>query len=303
MAAAAARGGLCRAKLARFVPGFRTASTGSSAASTPDGPRQQEEQQQGKLTRVWQSEGIRNIVLSNPGKRNVLSLSMLKSLRQDILHNIDSTDLRVIIISAEGPVFSSGHDLKELTGKEDTKQHMDIFKTCSEVMTLLPKLPVPVIAKVNGLATAAGCQLVASCDIAVASEKSRFATPGVNVGLFCSTPAVAIGRSLPKKVALEILFTGEPMSAQDALRHGLISRVVPEDQLESETLRVAQKICQSSRAVLALGKATFYKQMEHDIGTAYQIASQVMVENLALKDGQEGIEAFISKRKPNWFHS
>ncbi|XP_015680436.1 enoyl-CoA hydratase domain-containing protein 3, mitochondrial, partial [Protobothrops mucrosquamatus] len=178
----------------------------------------------------------RNIVLSNPGKRNALSLSMLKSLRQDILHNIDSTDLRVIIISAEGPVFSSGHDLKELTGKEDTKQHMDIFKTCSEV-------------------------------------------------------------------ALEILFTGEPMSAQDALRHGLISRVVPEDQLESETLRVAQKICQSSRAVLALGKATFYKQMEHDIGTAYQIASRVMVENLALKDGQEGIEAFISKRKPNWSHS
>ncbi|XP_007444477.2 enoyl-CoA hydratase domain-containing protein 3, mitochondrial, partial [Python bivittatus] len=245
----------------------------------------------------------RNIVLNNPGKRNALSLSMLKSLHQDILHNIDSTDLRVIIISAEGPVFSSGHDLKELTEREGTKQHMDIFKTCSEVMTLLPKLPVPVIAKVNGLATAAGCQLVASCDIAVASEKSRFATPGVNVGLFCSTPAVAIGRSLPRKVALEILFTGEPMTAQDALLHGLISRVVPEDQLEGETLRIAHKICESSRAVLALGKATFYKQMEQDIGTAYQIASQVMVDNLALKDGQEGIEAFISKRKPNWFHS
>ncbi|XP_026563617.1 enoyl-CoA hydratase domain-containing protein 3, mitochondrial [Pseudonaja textilis] len=301
MAAAAARGGLCGAKLARLVLGSRTVSTGSSAAPTPDGERQQE--QQGKLTRVWQSEGIRNIVLSNPGKRNALSLSMLKSLRQDILHNIDSTDLRVIIISAEGPVFSSGHDLKELTPKEDTKQHMEIFKTCSEVMTLLPKLPVPVIAKVNGLATAAGCQLVASCDIAVASEKSKFATPGVNVGLFCSTPAVAIGRSLPKKVALEILFTGVPMAAQDALLHGLISRVVPEDQLESETLKIAQKICQSSRAVLALGKATFYKQMEHDVSTAYQIASQVMVENLSMKDGQEGIEAFVSKRKPNWFHS
>ncbi|KAM3832753.1 enoyl-CoA hydratase domain-containing protein 3, mitochondrial [Vipera latastei] len=302
MAAAAARRVLCRAKLVRLVPGSRTGSTGGPAAPTPDGPRQQE-QQQGKLTRVWQSEGIRNIVLNNPGKRNALSLSMLKTLHQDILHNIDSTDLRVIIISAEGPVFSSGHDLKELTGKDDTDQHMDIFKTCSEIMTLLPKLPVPVIAKVNGLATAAGCQLVASCDIAVASEKSKFATPGVNVGLFCSTPAVAIGRSLPKKVALEILFTGEPMTAQDALRHGLISRVVPEEQLESQTMRIARKICQSSRAVLALGKATFYKQMEHDIGTAYQIASQVMVENLALKDGQEGIEAFISKRKPNWFHS
>ncbi|XP_070610981.1 enoyl-CoA hydratase domain-containing protein 3, mitochondrial [Erythrolamprus reginae] len=296
MAAVAVRGGLGGAKLARFVLASRTASTGHPAGPAADG-------QQGKLTRVWQSEGIRNIVLSNPGKRNALSLSMLKSLRRDILHDVDSTDLRVIIISAEGPVFSSGHDLKELTPKEDPKQHMDIFKTCSEVMTLLPKLPVPVIAKVNGLATAAGCQLVASCDIAVASEKSRFATPGVNVGLFCSTPAVAIGRSLPKKVALEILFTGEPMTAQDALLHGLISRVVPEDQLDNETLKIAQKICQSSRAVLALGKATFYKQMEHDISTAYQIASQVMVENLALKDGQEGIEAFVSKRKPNWFHS
>ncbi|KAM6437041.1 enoyl-CoA hydratase domain-containing protein 3, mitochondrial [Liasis olivaceus] len=299
MAAAAARGRLCRAQLARLVPGSRAASAGSPAAPTPDGPRQP----QGTLTRVWQSEGIRNIVLNNPGKRNALSLSMLKSLRQDILHNIDSTDLRVIIISAEGPIFSSGHDLKELTEREGTKQHMDIFKTCSEVMTLLPKLPVPVIAKVNGLATAAGCQLVASCDIAVASEKSRFATPGVNVGLFCSTPAVAIGRSLPRKVALEILFTGEPMTAQDALLHGLISRVVPEDQLEGETLRIAHKICESSRAVLALGKATFYKQMEQDIGTAYQTASQIMVDNLGLKDGQEGIEAFISKRKPNWFHS
>ncbi|XP_066490367.1 enoyl-CoA hydratase domain-containing protein 3, mitochondrial [Tiliqua scincoides] len=256
-----------------------------------------------KLTRTWQQDGIRNIILNDPRKRNALSLSMLKSLREDLLHDIDSTDLRVIVISGEGPVFSSGHDLKELTHEEGKKHHTEVFEICSEVMTLLPKLPVPVIAKVHGLATAAGCQLVASCDIAVVSEKSKFGTPGVNVGLFCSTPAVAVGRSLPRKVALEMLFTGEPMTAQEALLHGLVSKVVPEDKLEDETLRIAHKICETSRSVLALGKATFYKQMEQDVITAYRMTSQVMVDNLALKDGQEGIQAFIGKRKPDWSHS
>ncbi|XP_006261010.3 enoyl-CoA hydratase domain-containing protein 3, mitochondrial isoform X1 [Alligator mississippiensis] len=250
-----------------------------------------------------QHGGIRNIILNNPKKRNALSLATLKSLRDDILHDADSTDLRVIIISAEGPVFSSGHDLKELSSEQDTKHHAEVFETCAEVMTLLQKLPVPVIAQVNGLATAAGCQLVASCDIAVASEKSRFATPGVNIGLFCSTPAVAVGRSLPRKVALEMLFTGEPISAQEALLHGLLSRVVPEDKLEEETMKIARKICETSRSVVALGKATFYKQMAQDLEAAYRMTSQVMVDNLALKDGQEGIEAFIQKRKPVWSHT
>ncbi|XP_062990333.1 enoyl-CoA hydratase domain-containing protein 3, mitochondrial [Elgaria multicarinata webbii] len=283
---------------------------GASAAGTrgaPDAPGRRQHHQaaatEQKITRSWQLDGIRNIVLNNPRKRNALSLPMLRSLREDILRDIESPEVRVIIISGEGPVFSSGHDLKELTCEQGEKHHLEVFETCSEVMTLLPKLPVPVIAKVNGLATAAGCQLVASCDIAVASETSRFATPGVNVGLFCSTPAVAVGRSLPRKVALEMLFTGEPMTAQDALLHGLISRVVPEDKLEDETLRIARKICACSRSVVSLGKATFYKQIEQDVGTAYRIASRVMVDNLALKDGQEGIEAFISKRKPAWSHT
>ncbi|KAJ7329266.1 hypothetical protein JRQ81_015440 [Phrynocephalus forsythii] len=269
---------------------------GAAAASSSGAGRQ-------KLTRSWQQDGIRNIVLNNPQKRNALSLAMLESLREDLLQDVESTDLRVIIISGEGPVFSSGHDLKELTHKKGEKYHMEVFRTCSEIMVLLPKLPVPVIAKVNGLATAAGCQLVASCDIAVASEKATFATPGVNVGLFCSTPAVAVGRSLPRKVALQMLLTGEPMTAQEVLLHGLVSRVVPEDRLEEETLRMAHRICESSRSVLALGKAAFYKQMEQDLGTAYGTTSRVMVDNLALKDGQEGIEAFISKRKPSWSHS
>lgn len=232
----------------------------------------------------------------------MLSLAMLKSLRSDILHEAENDDLKVIIISAEGPVFSSGHDLKELTGAQGRDYHTEVFQTCSEVMMLIQNHPVPIVAMVNGLATAAGCQLVASCDIAVASDKSSFATPGVNVGLFCSTPAVALGRAVPRKVALEMLFTGEPISAQEALHHGLISKVVPEEQLEEETMRIAKKIASLSRSVVALGKATFYKQLPQDLSTAYFLASQAMVDNLALKDGQEGIEAFIQKRKPIWSH-
>uniref|UniRef100_UPI00398E7CAE enoyl-CoA hydratase domain-containing protein 3, mitochondrial n=1 Tax=Pristiophorus japonicus TaxID=55135 RepID=UPI00398E7CAE len=259
--------------------------------------------QRRKLTLSTQQDGIRTIVLNNPKKRNALSLAMLESLRGDLLHEAESNDLRVIIISAEGPVFSSGHDLKELTSTQGWDHHAQVFAVCTEVMTLLQDIPVPVIAKVNGLATAAGCQLVASCDIAVVSDKSRFATPGVNVGLFCSTPAVALGRSVPRKVTLEMLFTGEPISAQDALLHGLVSRVVAEDQLDEATMKIAGRICQSSRSVMALGKATFYKQMGQDRDQAYQTTAQVMVDNLALKDGQEGIQSFIQKRKPVWTHS
>ncbi|XP_031697950.1 enoyl-CoA hydratase domain-containing protein 3, mitochondrial [Anarrhichthys ocellatus] len=167
-------------------------------------------------------------------------------------------------------------------------------------MTLIQDIPVPVIAMVDGVATAAGCQLVASCDVAVATEKSTFATPGVNVGLFCSTPAVAIGRSVPRKVAMEMLLTGAPISAHDALLHGLISKVVPEERLEEETFAIAQRVCQASRPVVALGKATFQRQMAQGRDAAYATASRVMVDNLALRDGQEGIRAFIEKRKPVW---
>ncbi|CAM5083613.1 unnamed protein product [Natator depressus] len=276
----------------------RVASGFSSGATAGSGQQPQLE----KLTSTRQLDGIRHIMLNNPKKRNALSLSMLKCLRDDILHDIKSKALRVIIISAEGPVFSAGHDLKELSSEQDMKHHIEVFDTCAEVMTLLQKLPVPVIAQVNGLATAAGCQLVASCDIAVASEKSQFATPGVNVGLFCSTPAVAMGRALSRKVALEMLFTGEPISAHSALLHGLLSRVVPEDKLEEETMKIARKICEASRSVVALGKATFYRQMALDLDAAYRMTSQVMVDNLTLKDGHEGIEAFFQKRKPTWSH-
>ncbi|XP_009898615.2 enoyl-CoA hydratase domain-containing protein 3, mitochondrial [Dryobates pubescens] len=274
------------------------AAFSSGTAARPGQPPPPE-----KLTVRRQAGGIRNIILSNPRKRNALSLSMLQSLKENLLYDVKSKDLRVIIISAEGPVFCSGHDLKELASEDDVKHHSQVFEICAEVMTLIQKLPVPVIAKVNGLATAAGCQLVASCDIAVASEKSQFATPGVNIGLFCSTPAVALGRSLPRKVALQMLFTGEPLSAQEALMHGLVSKVVPEDKLEEETMKISQKICESSKSILALGKATFYRQITQDLDTAYKMTTQVMVDNLTLRDGQEGLEAFIQKRKPVWSHS
>nr|XP_015817372.2 enoyl-CoA hydratase domain-containing protein 3, mitochondrial [Nothobranchius furzeri] len=254
------------------------------------------------LTVTRQSNGIRRIILNNAKKRNALSLSMLESLRENIRTGADCDHLRVIIISATGPVFSSGHDLKELTSSQGREHHTKVFNTCTEVMTLIQDVPVPVIAMVNGVATAAGCQLVASCDIVVATDKSTFATPGVNVGLFCSTPAVAIGRAVPRKVAMEMLFTGSPISAHDALLHGLISKVVPEERLEEETLAIAQRICRTSRPVVALGKATFQRQMAQGRDAAYATASKVMVDNLAMRDGQEGIRAFIEKRRPVWSH-
>lgn len=251
------------------------------------------------LTLRQQQDGIRRIILNDPRKRNALSLSMLESLRGH-LTDAHTPDLRVIIISARGPVFSSGHDLKELTSAQGRQHHSRVFQTCSEVMTLIQDLPVPVIAMVNGVATAAGCQLVASCDVAVATEKSTFATPGVNVGLFCSTPGVAIGRALPRKVAMEMLLTGRPLSAQDALLHGLVSKVVSEERLEDETLAIARRVCESSRPVVALGKAVFHRQMAEGRDAAYARASAAMVENLALRDGQEGVRAFLEKRKPVW---
>ncbi|XP_053344373.1 enoyl-CoA hydratase domain-containing protein 3, mitochondrial [Clarias gariepinus] len=255
------------------------------------------------LTIRQQEDGIRRIILNDPKKRNALSLAMLTSLQENILTGIDDKDLRVIIISAQGLVFSSGHDLKELTSAQGRDYHTRVFSVCSEVMSLIQDLPVPVIAMVNGIATAAGCQLVASCDIAVATDKSSFATPGVNVGLFCSTPGVAIGRAVPRKIAMEMLFTGRPITAQEALLHGLVSKVVPEECLEEETLAIARRICESSRPVVALGKAAFQRQMAQGRDAAYATAAAVMVDNLALRDGQEGIRAFLEKRRPLWTNS
>ncbi|CAF87769.1 unnamed protein product, partial [Tetraodon nigroviridis] len=245
---------------------------------------------------------FRRIVLNNPRRRNALSLSMLESLRENILADVDKPDLRVIVLSEVSLRKNEQKQGKVELEKAGSGAALSQLCLALQVMTLLQDIPVPVIAMVDGVATAAGCQLVASCDVAVATEKSTFATPGVNVGLFCSTPAVAIGRAVPRKVAMEMLLTGSPISAQEALLHGLISRVVPEGRLEEETLAIARRVCRSSRPVVALGKATFYRQMAQGRDAAYATASRVMVENLALPDGQEGIRAFLEKRRPAWSH-
>jgi len=255
-----------------------------------------------RLVKVEQKGGVRTLTLNNVRKRNALSLAMLDCLYESLTSNLDR-DLRVIVIQAEGKVFSAGHDLKELTSEQDLAHHQAVFVRCSEVMKLVQDLPVPVIASVRGLATAAGCQLVASCDIAIATDTARFATPGVSVGLFCSTPAVAVGRAVPRKVAMEMLLTGNPITADVALRHGLVSRIVPEQELDKEVSLLTSRICETSRPVVALGKRVFYKQIVMNRDSAYDLATDTMVDNLKLADAQEGIQAFIQKRHPTWTHS
>ncbi|XP_028404305.1 enoyl-CoA hydratase domain-containing protein 3, mitochondrial-like [Dendronephthya gigantea] len=254
------------------------------------------------LTLASFENGVGKIVLNNPKKRNALSLEMLSCIENNLLENVERKT-QVVIISANGPVFSSGHDLKELTRQTGSSYHKEIFDKCSEVMSLIQDMPIPVIAQVKGLATAAGCQLVASCDMAVAATNTHFATPGVNIGLFCSTPAVALGRAVPHKITMEMLFTGKPISAEDAFRYGLINKVVPEEDLESETMKLAEQICTTSQPVVAIGKKCYYKQITQERDEAYRIAGKVMVDNLKLEDGNEGIKAFIEKRKPKWTHA
>lgn len=260
-------------------------------------------QQNVLLIKQHQEHGIRTITLNNPKKRNALSLGMLNALHDGLTQDMDSDDLRVIVLRAEGHVFSAGHDLKELTSAEGREYHQSVFERCTDVMTLVQDMPIPVVAQVQGLATAAGCQLVASCDIAIATEDSKFATPGVSVGLFCSTPAVAVARAIPRKVAMDMLLTGHPISAHDALKHGLVSKVVPADKIEEEVGNLTRRICETSRSVTALGKKTFYQQIAMDRNSAYRLAGSIMVENLSLEDGQEGIRAFVEKRQPLWTHS
>ncbi|XP_065899815.1 enoyl-CoA hydratase domain-containing protein 3, mitochondrial-like [Dysidea avara] len=252
------------------------------------------------VKRSFPKDGIAYLTLNDPKKRNALSFNMLSQLKEEFADLANKKGTRVIIVNSEGPVFSSGHNLKELLSENGKEFHQQIFHKCSEVMQLIQDIPIPVIAQVRGLATAAGCQLVASCDIAVASDKAQFATPGVKIGLFCSTPGVALSRAVPRKKALQMLFTGDPISAQDALLHGLVSHVVPEDKLEEETMEIATKICNSSSAIIGLGKACFYQQINMNRNQAYQLAEGTMVHNLGFVDGQEGIEAFVAKRQPVW---
>ena len=244
-------------------------------------------------------DGVAVLTLNNPRKRNVLSSWALAALEERLAEIARDPDARVVVIRSEGPVFSSGHDLNELVNG-DAEDYTAVFEACTRVMEGIRLLPKPVIAQVQGLATAAGCQLVATCDIAVAADTASFATPGVQIGLFCTTPGVAVARSVMPKKAMEMLLTGRPLSAQEALDFGLISRIVPADELEAQVMELARQIASASAQTLALGKAAFYRQIEMDRPAAYQFASKVMVDNLLEDDAHEGITAFLEKRAPVW---
>ena len=218
----------------------------------------------------------------------------------DCLSEIESQrDLRAVILAANGSVFSAGHDLSEMVGR-DISEHRRLFDVCTELMEKLQSIPQPVIAEVQGIATAAGCQLVATCDLAIASEDAAFATPGVRIGLFCTTPMVALSRAIGRKRALEMLLTGELVDAHRAADWGLVNRVVAADRLRAETRQLAGRIAQASDMVVALGKRAFYKQIDLDQPKAYAYAKEVMSTNALAHDAQEGISAFLEKRTPSW---
>lgn len=244
-------------------------------------------------------EGVATLTLNNPERRNALSSPTLAALESLLTEIADDDAARVVVFRSEGPVFSSGHDLNELVNG-DAEDYAGVFEACTRVMEAIRLLPKPVIVQVQGLATAAGCQLVATCDIAVAADTAAFATPGVQIGLFCTTPGVAVARSVMPKKAMEMLLTGRPISAQEALDFGLISRIVAADELETQVAELATQIASASAHTLALGKAAFYRQIEMDRPSAYQFASQVMVDNLLADDAKEGISAFLGKRQPIW---
>ncbi|XP_058832447.1 enoyl-CoA hydratase domain-containing protein 3, mitochondrial [Topomyia yanbarensis] len=250
-----------------------------------------------------EQDGVGHILLNNERKRNSLSLEMMDSIQQNILTNQEKPTLRCFVISAQGLVFSAGHNLTELTPDKGYECHKRVFDKCSEMLDVILKAPVPVIAKVDGLAAAAGCQLIASCDMVVCSDRSSFSTPGASFGIFCSTPGIAVARAVPRMTASYMLFTGMPIQAQEALEAGLVSRVVPVEQLDAEIDTICNAIKSKSRCVIALGKKFFYEQLTMDIGTAYRKGAQVMADNLATADGQEGIRSFVEKRKPSWQHT
>ncbi|CAB3253401.1 unnamed protein product [Arctia plantaginis] len=249
-----------------------------------------------------ESNGTREITLSHEKTKNSLSLDMMCHLIEAINLNKNDKSLRAIVLSAKGNVFSAGHNLKELQSNTGTDHHKLIFNKASELMQSIIQSPVPVIAKVNGFATAAGCQLVATCDMIICSDTSKFSTPGANFGIFCSTPGIAVARCVPKSRATYMLFTGEPLSAQEAYDSGLVTKVVPATELDHEVNKIIEKIKMKSRSVVTLGKEFFYKQIEFNILDAYKLGEEIMVKNINTKDGQEGIKSFVEKRKAIWSH-
>jgi enoyl-CoA hydratase/carnithine racemase len=238
-------------------------------------------------------------VLNRPERRNALSLTLLREMISTLAKTAEDTSVHAVVVRGEGPAFCAGHDLSEMTGCSLSSAR-ELFDTCSELMMAIHRLPQPVIAQVHGIATAAGCQLVAACDLAVASDDARFATPGVRIGLFCSTPMVEVSRAVGRKRALEMLLTGELIDARTAADWGLINRVVPRERLAQETLELAARITSASSQTLAIGKIAFYEQLDRALPEAYEQASAVMAANAVDPDSREGIDAFLSKREPHW---
>jgi enoyl-CoA hydratase/carnithine racemase len=254
----------------------------------------------GALVRRQDQAGIVTLTLNRPEARNALSVALMAAM-QAVLDDVAADkSARVVVIAGAGPAFCAGHDLKELRANPGRQSYEAVFAQCAKLMTSIVRLPLPVIARVHGVATAAGCQLVASCDLAVAAEEARFATPGVNIGLFCSTPMVALSRAIGRKPAMEMLLTGAMIDADEALRRGLVNRVVPAPQLDDAVTALARTIAAKSPLTLAIGKEAFYAQAELGLDAAYSYASEVMTRNMLTRDAEEGIDAFLEKRPPHW---
>ena len=248
---------------------------------------------------------IRVLTLNRSAARNSLSEGLIAELQGALKQIHDDNSVRAVVIAANGPAFSAGHDMKELTARRSDADRGrayfgQIMNACSAMMQAVVHLPKPVVAAVQGIATAAGCQLVASCDLAVASEAAGFATPGVDIGLFCSTPMVALSRNIPRKQAMEMLLTGEPISAATAKNIGLVNRVVAAGTERDAAIALAQKVALKSAYTIKLGKEAFYRQAEMSLADAYRYAAEVMTENMMARDAEEGIGAFIEKREPKW---
>ncbi|HEX6350715.1 MAG TPA: enoyl-CoA hydratase [Candidatus Dormibacteraeota bacterium] len=239
------------------------------------------------------------ITLNRPETRNALSTPLMEELTAELERQSARPECRVIVLAANGPAFSAGHDLKELIDRTLDEERA-IFETCTRMMDTVQRIPQPVIAAVQGIATAAGCQLVATCDLAIASSEARFATPGVKIGLFCSTPMVAVSRNIGRKRALEMLLTGKPISAETAAEWGLVNRVVAPEQLLDAALELAGQIASSSPLILKIGKRAFYDQIGKEQDAAYELMGEVMSANAMTGDAQEGMSAFLEKRQPTW---
>lgn len=246
------------------------------------------------------ARGVVTLTLNRPGAFNSLSEAMLAALQSQLDGLAGDDTVRCVVLAAAGRAYCAGHDLKEMRAEPSLAYYRELFTRCGQVMLAIQRLPVPVIARVHGVATAAGCQLVATCDLAVAVETARFAVSGVNLGLFCATPSVALSRNVGRKAAFEMLVTGEFLSANEALAKGLVNRVVSVDALDAEVERLVASIVAKPRAAVAMGKALFYRQLEMGVEAAYQTAVQTMACNMMDDSALEGVQAFIDKRPPNW---